>query len=192
MSPSPPVVVVHALPRRVHLRARALAAQRDACERVAAALARVPGHDRVSVRERTGSVIVESEEATLDPGRIAARLAELVDAARDEEGRPITAARARPGTTRVAEAVVSSFAAINADVAEALEGEADLGALLPVAFAGLGLVEIAATGKLPVPPWFNLFWWSLRSFMTFNHPPRADEESGGHEGDRASNPAAAE
>ena len=64
--------------------------------------------------------------------------------------------------------MVGAVAGINADVRAALDQRADLGTLLPVVFAIAGLVEVGATGKMPVPTWFNLLWWSLRSFMSFN------------------------
>jgi hypothetical protein len=48
---------------------------------------------------------------------------------------------------------------------------ADLGTILPVIFASAGLAELAITRKMPVPAWFNLLWWSLRAFMTFNEGP---------------------
>jgi hypothetical protein len=74
----------------------------------------------------------------------------------------------------VARAVASAVAGVNADLRAALDDRADLGTILPVIFAALGFAKVASTGKLPRPTWFNLFWWSLRSFMTFN--VRAVEE----------------
>jgi hypothetical protein len=123
----------------------------------------------VRVRVATGSVIVEGEGA-LDAPAIAARAEELVLAERDDEGRPLDslAPEDHPGPTRIARAVVHAVSGINADVRTALDDRADLGTLLPVFFAAAGLAEAGATGKLPGPTWFNLLWWSLRSFMTFN------------------------
>jgi len=64
--------------------------------------------------------------------------------------------------------VARAFSEINGDVRRALDDRADLGTIMPVIFFTLGLVEIAGTRKLPAPAWFNLLWWSMRSFMTFN------------------------
>jgi hypothetical protein len=159
----PNVEVVHALPNRVHLRAAGLAHQRDACLRVARKLAEEPAHGRVSVRPQTGSVIVESEDATLDAHEVARRLAGLVDAEVLARPRPFAASR-----TRLARAIGQAAHEINNDVRSALDDKADLGTLLSMGFAIGGLSEVAVKGTLPVPSWFNLLWWSLRSFMTFN------------------------
>jgi hypothetical protein len=166
--------LVHSLPGRVRLRAPALAGHRDACQRIAEKLiAMEPSADRVDVRPVTGSVIVERDEeaeTTLDAEALRALIVKLVSEERDDEGRPLTAPRSDwiPGPTRVARAVAHAFSEINGDVRAALGHRADLGTLLPVIFFSLGLVEVSVTRKLPVPAWFNLLWWSLRSFMTFN------------------------
>jgi hypothetical protein len=64
--------------------------------------------------------------------------------------------------------VAHAVAGINTDLRAALDDRADLGTVLPVIFAAAGLAEAAKTRRLPVPTWYNLLWWSLRSFMTFN------------------------
>jgi hypothetical protein len=173
------VSIGHALPRRVRLSAPPLAGQRAAAERVARALADDPSVFRVTVRPATGSVILESEEGVLSADDLAARLRALVMAERDEQGRPLPELGPddHPGPTRVARALVHAVAGINADVREALDQRADLGTILPVVFAAMGVAEVGVTGKMPVPTWFNLLWWSLRSFMTFNI--RAVEEEVG-------------
>jgi hypothetical protein len=170
--------VMHALPRRVRLCASALADHRDACVRVAEQLTREPGCETVSIRPLTGSVIIECSGGKLDPESLRARLAEIVAAERDQAGLPLTARQPvqHPGPTRVARAVTHAFAAINADVRDAMDNRADLGTILPVIFATAGLAEVAMTRRMPVPAWFNLLWWSLRTFMTFNEVA-VDEEA---------------
>ena len=166
----PACSVVHALERRVRLRAPALAGHRGACEQVAEALAREPGCDVVSINPTTGSVLIESGEATLDREALRQRVDVLLGEARDEAGQPLSDERPapQPGPTRVARAVAHAVAGINADVRATLDNRADLGTILPVIFVSAGLAEVLVTRKLPVPTWFNLLWWSLRSFMTFN------------------------
>lgn len=182
------VTIAQALPRRVRLVIPRLAWHRDACERVARAIAQDRGVSRVTVRPATGSVIAEGDDAALDPGALQARITELVRDERDDQGRLISDLRPHdfPGPTRIARAVVSAASSINGDVRAALDDRADLGTLLPVIFAMAGLAEVGVDREMPVPSWFNLLWWSLRSFMTFNlraveeveHPPadHADHE----------------
>jgi hypothetical protein len=161
--------VRHALPRRVHLSAPRLVGNRDACERVAEALGAL-GYGRLTVRPATGSVIVEDEDRPVDAAAVLARLRALVFAERDEQGRELRALGPgdQPGPTRIAHVVAHAVAGINADVRAALDDRADLGTVLPVLFAAAGIAEVASEGEMPVPTWFNLLWWSLRSFMTFN------------------------
>jgi hypothetical protein len=179
------VFVAQSLPRRARLRAPALAGAREACERVAHALAEGGLYQRVTVRPVTGSVIVEDEDRTPDARALARRLAELLAAERDDAGRPLHEPRPEehPGPTRIAKAVAHAAAAINGDVREALDDRADLGTILPVFFAMAGLSEIGKAGKLPTPSWFNLLWWSLRSFMTFNFRA-VEEESDDDDGEK--------
>jgi len=164
------VQIVHALPHRVHLRVPRLAGHWGALERAARALAAGGAFARVTARPATGSFIVEDDEHLLDPRELARRLGESARDARDDEGRSIAdlAPEEHPGPTRVARAVAHAVAGVNADIRAALDDRADLGTILPVFFAAAGVTEVATTGKMPTPTWFNLLWWSLRSFMTFN------------------------
>lgn len=169
---SPQIVhVVHALDRRARLRAPALTGHPDAALRVAERLVEEdPRCEVVTINPHTGSILVESQDGKLDPEAIRERLERLIREERDAAGNPLTDVRPErhPGPTRVARAVAQAFAAINADVREALDHRADIGTLLPVFFATAGIAEVVVTRKLPVPAWFNLLWWSIRSFMTFN------------------------
>jgi hypothetical protein len=164
------VKVVHVLSGRVRLRAPPLAEQREACERVARAIAADGHFARVRVRPATGSIIVEDGDGPIPVEALAEKVRALVAAEHDEQGRPLAARRPddQPGPTRVAQAVAHAVAGINADVRDALDHRADLGTILPVFFAAAGVAEVARTGEMHGPSWFNLLWWSLRSFMTFN------------------------
>src|SRR5262249_51403578 len=127
-----------------------------------------------------GSVIVEDDERPLDVAAILARLRALAMAERDEEGRLLAdlGPDDHPGPTRIARAGAHAAAGINTDVRAALDDRADLGTILPVLFASAGLAEVGVSGKLPMPTWFNLLWWSLRSFMTFNLSAVEEEVDG--------------
>jgi hypothetical protein len=175
------VLVAQTLPRRVRLRAPALVGARAACEHVAHALAEGGLYQRVTVRPVTGSVIIEDTDHPPDPRALAKQLADLLAAARDDQDRPLRepTPEEHPGPTRIAHAVAHAAAGINADVREALDDRADLGTILPVFFALAGVAEVGKARKLPTPSWFNLLWWSLRSFMTFNFRAVEDEAENG-------------
>jgi len=138
------------------------------------------------VRPLTGSVLIEDDEACLDAGELVARLRELVQTEHDEQGRLLGAAALgdQPSPTRVARAVAHAASGLNADIGDLLDHRADLGTLLPVLFAAAGVAELGATGKMPAPTWFNLLWWSMRAFMTFNLRAVEEEVEGGPDRDR--------
>lgn len=172
--------IVHELPWRVRLRVPDLVGHPAACERIAEALLAESAADRIRVRPSTGSVLLEAEERPLDAKVLRRRLEELVLRERDDEGRPIVQRNGHFGPTRIASVVAHSFARINDDVREALDGRADLGSLLPVFFFTGGALEVLSSKKLPAPPWFNLLWWSIRSFMTFNTEAVEEERRNGN------------
>lgn len=66
----------------------------------------------------------------------------------------------------VARAAASLFKRSNLEVVRATDGRIDMGTLAALGFAVGGAVEVAVTGNLPLPPWFQLAWWAFRTFTT--------------------------
>lgn len=187
------VEVRHVVPWRVHLRSRALVGQRQACEATAERLANEIDFDSISVRPLTGSVVVVRMGGNLDAEAIRRRLVELIALGRTAEGRPLADERRRlEGNTRVARAVASAVRTLNDRVREALDSEADLKILVPIALATASMLQPALTGRLSGPPWSQLLWYSLRSFMTLNREAidtDAETRPAAAPGDPASTPA---
>jgi len=172
------VEVVQQLSRRVHLRVPFLAHHRSACERIAHRLARDFEHHRVAVRPLTGSVIVQRETGSIDGRALVSRLSELLAREHDEQGRPLFEPRDVAGPTPLARAILSAVRDINGDVKRALDGKGDMATLAPLVMAASAVGRIAATGDISHVPWFNMFWFSLQSFLSFNAAERAAESSG--------------
>lgn len=172
--------VIHQLPGRVRLRAPALVGHPEACERIATKLMAESAADTIRVRPTTGSILVQAEDRPLDADALCRKLRQLVSEEHDDSGRPLIEIEHHPGPTRVARAVAQSFFTINNDIRFALDGRADLASLLPVYFAAGGIAEALSSKKLPGPPWFNLLWWSVRSFMTFNVEAVEEERRNGN------------
>lgn len=175
----PVAKIVHELPWRVRLRAPDLMGHPAACERIAKQLSEESEADRVSVQPTTGSVLIEASEQALDAKALCKRLEELVSEQRDENGKHITCHEPHEGPTRVARAVAHSFFRINDRVRHTLDDRADLASLLPVFFAIGGAADVLTSKRLPTPAWFNLLWWSIRSFMTFNVEAVEEERRNG-------------
>lgn len=171
------LLVVHHLPERTRLRSPALRKTPAACTRLADALAAVPGVREVRVRPYTGSaLILHDPGATLDALTEAACRA--LDGARvlaPGEAPPLSAAV--PAFSSIRQKLAAIARELDVDIRRHSDGSVDLGTLATLGFAGAGAAQVAASGELPMPPWFNLAWWAYRTFMTTHHgaPPSAPQ-----------------
>lgn len=172
--------IAHRLPRRIRFRAPLLAFHDEPCRRLAEHLTQsVPAHENVEivrVNVMTGSIIVETENGSLDAETLLARIRAFVEM--EMKNMPASP----PGPTQFAHSVARAFAGLNEDVRGGLRHRADLATLLPIFLGTLALGQIVRTGRLPAPAWFNFCWWSFRAFMTFHkdaareaRSPSADE-----------------
>jgi hypothetical protein len=66
----------------------------------------------------------------------------------------------------VGRALYQVFRDLNHDLLRRTNGGLDLGVLATAAFVAIGAAEVVAEGKLKAPPWFNLAWWGLQTFMS--------------------------
>jgi hypothetical protein len=166
---NPAVQIVHVLRHRAHLRVPALAQHRNACQRVADRLTEQFAGHRVAVRPETGSVIVEVKAGQVDAASLADRLALLIAAEHDDEQRSLL--EPRPGKGRpsdLARAIASACRGLNADVRAALDGKGDIASIVPVVLAASSAVQVMRLGEIAAVPWYNLLWYSMRSFLSFN------------------------
>jgi hypothetical protein len=168
------IQLVHELPGRLRLRLPWLRQAPEQARDLADALARLDVSMDLDLRPWTGSLLCRYDPERLDPERI-------LTAVRRETGVAIVR---RPGehapeldagmrraagarASRFSSAMRESFRGINRSVMRQTEGHLDLGALVALGFLALGAAEIASTRRLPVPPWFNLAWWSFRTLTIF-------------------------
>lgn len=169
------LLVVHHLPERTRLRSSVLRKTPAACTRLADALAAVPGVREVRVRPYTGSALILH-----DPGATLEALIEVACRALDGarvlapgEAPPLSAAV--PAFSSLRQKLAAIAREIDCDIRRSSDGSVDLGTLATLGFAGAGAAQVAASGELPMPPWFNLAWWAYRTFMTTHNgaPPAA-------------------
>lgn len=171
------LMIVHVLPDRTRLRAPALRKDPPTCERLADTLAAIPGVREVRIRPYTGSVLIDHDDAVA--------LEALVEATRRTVGidrvlaageRPPRAAEV-PAFSSLARKLVVVVRELDRDVRRESDGTVDLGMLTTLGFLSAGAAEVAFSGRLPLPPWFNLAWWGFRTFMTTEQPEiHADDE----------------
>ena len=160
------LALVHHLPGRTRLRTPLLRRDPAACTRLADALAALPGVRDVAVRPYTGSVLIHHDPA-IEVAPLVTEAQRVLDGPRvlaPGEAPPLDPTV--PGFSSVARKLAEAVREIDRDLRRRSEGIVDLGTLTALGFAGAGALEVATTGELPMPPWFNLAWWAFRTFMT--------------------------
>jgi hypothetical protein len=167
------LAIAHHLPERTRLRSPALRRTAAACTRLADALAAVPGVREVRVRPYTGSALILH-----DAGVAVAALTEAASGALDgarvlAPGEAPPLSTAVPAFSSIRQQLAAIAREIDRDIRRSSDGSVDLGTLATLGFVGAGAAQVAATGELPMPPWFNLAWWAYRTFMTTHNaaPP---------------------
>lgn len=164
---------VHESPGRLRLRLPFLRKVPDQVDPLADRLATLDGMEQVEVKPYTGSVLCTFDPYSLDADRIVAEVIKATGvepvlrlgerSAAEEEA---LCSEALSHGSDVARAFVGFFKGLNMDVIRSTEGRIDLGTLAAFGFLTAGAAEVMATGKLPLPPWFNLGWWAFRTFTT--------------------------
>lgn len=166
--------IVHELAGRIRFRTEVLRENAERVSALADSLQRLEGMERVELRPFSGSVLCEFDPYVLSKEALEATLKEALHLERvfglGEEGPRNDVeetSRARSQGSRVAQAASRFFRDANLDLLRATKGEADLGTATAFTFLSAGVVEVLVSRRLPIPPWFNLAWWALRTFTTF-------------------------
>ena len=167
------IQLAHQVPERTRLRLAPAPVDPILAERLANALVTVPGMRDVQINRRTGSVLCH-HQVGIDAGSIFPLLQDTCHATILQPGETPPVPPPVGGSSTVSRALANAFRSMNTELLTATKGSIDLGTAAAFGFMSAGAFEVAATGKLPVPPWFNLAWWSFRTFMTFETGPRAD------------------
>jgi len=160
------LVIAHHLPGRTRLRTPVLRKDPPACERLADTVAAIPGVREVKIRPYTGSALIE-HATTLSLGTLveAVQRALAIDHVLAADEQPPLDADVPPFSS-IARKLVIAVRELDRDIRRGSDGTIDLGLLATLGFLGAGAAEVVASGKLPLPPWFNLAWWGFRTFMT--------------------------
>src|SRR5206468_6011339 len=97
-----------------------------------------------------------------------------------------SAPQRREGPGEVARQVALVFKDLDDHILAATDNKLDLGTAATVAFMGAGALSVAFGKKVSSPPWFNLAWWGLRTFMQFEADAVAEPSGDGVDADTAS------
>lgn len=169
------IEIAHALPGRLRLRLPFLRDRPGEATPLADQMVEVDGVAEVQCRPFTGSLLCSYDPARISEQELIAAVRRLTGVERvfrtgpamdaREEDALLLALVAQDGT-EIADEAAALFQRLNLDVLRFTEGRLDIGTLAALAFAVAGAVEVGVTKKLPAPPWFNLAWWSFRTFAT--------------------------
>ncbi|MCW5803908.1 MAG: hypothetical protein KIT31_16135 [Deltaproteobacteria bacterium] len=160
------IQIAHAIPGRTRLRSPLLRRNDPLGEKLADELAAIAGIDTVRVRPYTGSVVIDHAPG-MPAGELAERAAMVIGAATVVclgERPPLS--EDVPAFSSLAKKIVALTREIDRDIRRASDGSIDLGTLATLGFVGAGAAQVVASGRLQVPPWFNLAWWGLRTFVS--------------------------
>jgi len=161
------IQLAHHVPGRTRVRLAWLREQPEEAQRVAKQLAELEGIREVRVQPHTGSVLC-LHEPTLELEAIVQELQRITEVKAvlmlGEKKPPLP--QPPPRGSGVGNEIIGLFRQIDRDVMRATSGHLGLATLTVAAFAGVGVVNTAVTGTLPLPPWYSLAWWSFRTLWT--------------------------
>jgi hypothetical protein len=177
------IQLVHVLPGRARLRLSWLRGDEGAATALADGLVKLPGVTQVDVRLHTGSVLSRYDPGRVHIDRIVEEIGRLTGVAQVVlPGQPLPPPpRRRLGKSALAHEVSAFFRGLNADVLRATDGSLDLGTAVTTTFVIAGALGVTLQHELSAPPWFNLAWWGVRTFISFEQeePDEPAREDGG-------------
>ncbi len=166
------ITVIHAMPGRIRVRVPELKANPDLAATLQDRLASLPGLQQLQVNPIARSLRMHYDPAHEDTflEALGRALPEL-DLSESSATRWAPSNNGATSDPRVAENIVAFFRALNSKVGEGAGG-VDLKVLLPLVLAGLGVGDLVRrailTRKLPVPNWYELFWFAFATFFVLN------------------------
>jgi hypothetical protein len=80
-----------------------------------------------------------------------------------------------PPLSALARQVVVVASDLDREIRRRSDGSVDLGMLATLGMIAVGALDVALSGKLDRPPWFNLAWWGFRTFTTLEQDEIAVE-----------------
>jgi len=170
------ISVVHFSPGRIRLRIPKLRGDESAAEALSRKLARIATVMHVHINTATASVLVlydpEAPKASSALSSIAKTVGLPSDGLADHEveKRLETAARGatQSGPSPMSNLVKSFASILNRGVGKCTLGTMDLRFLVPAFLVGMGVHSALRSRPLPLPAWYNYFWFAFGIFRAYN------------------------
>ena len=165
--------LAHQCPGRIRFRLRWLRDDPATAARIAEAVAALDGVADVEVKAFTGSVRVRFDPERTSGERVTRALLRATGLPRltragaetDDELELIFHSAGSAGS-ELARALVGAIRSLDGDLLRRSAGEVSLGTLVSLGFLGTAAARLARTGRLDLPEWYQLVWWSFRTFTT--------------------------
>jgi hypothetical protein len=187
MAPQLPRIirVAHDSTGRLRLRLSWLHDEPDGAPAIADALVALDGVVEVKVRAYTGSVLVLYDPARVAAGAIGEAAARATGVSRvlgerEEEPAEVRALleRSLAEGDELARTAARAFKEMDVDLLRATGGAVSFGSLLSLGFLGAALSQLFTRGWIALPSWYELAWWSFRSFFTLEEESIETAERG--------------
>jgi hypothetical protein len=173
------IKVVHSLPGRCRLKIPVIKNNKHLASRLVRELVSVPGISRITANVHTASVLVTYEAGRIVPRDFAGefyRAFQSVFPGGEPDEKAVerlspffTPSASQPqGSTIMAQIISEECTVVNEGIRKVMGGYADLGLFVPLALALLGIWRLKQYQRVPLPPWWTLFWYSFGTFKRLN------------------------
>lgn len=173
--------VVHFLPGRIRLKSAQFKGNPALAQEVQQTLLTLPGVLSVEAQPTTGSVLVLYDSANHLPlPTLAEAFGWSAAETTPEHLEDWLRTSVRSASPGLATDLRAMFGGANTGAAYVTGGWADLRTLAPLALILLGIRSLLVTSPLPVPQWYDFFWFAFGIFMALNpvaRTPPADTAS---------------
>lgn len=165
--------VVHFLPGRIRLKSVQMKGNTALAQEVRQTLMTLPGVLCVEAQPTTGSVLILYDPANHIPLPMLAEAFGWPAAGTTKEHlEDWLRTSVNTASPELATDLRTMFGGANAGAAYVTGGWGDLRTLAPLALILLGIRSLLVTRPLPIPQWYDFFWFAFGIFMALNQVAR--------------------
>jgi cation transport ATPase len=172
------VRLAHLSPGRIRLKVDDLKHDERRARDIEAQLRSVSGIHSAAANPITGSLVLDYDEAAMESMELPFSVARILgislnDLDPDELRRLMShhGNGAKPMDGAIADGLESAVKDLNAALTRTIG--ADLGIVLPLLLAGLGLRSLMVSEKTVLPSWYDYLWFAFGTYFALNRPSPA-------------------
>ena len=165
------IQIIHFIPGRLRFKLRHLKNDAGMAGMVRQVLSNIPGIRSVEINPITSSVLIHYDPEVFQWDNPAVRAIapglfpdDLSPEMYEDWLRMHTNGDGQPDLKQQIE---SAAASMNRRVHEATRGSADLTTVIPLALVAMGIGTVVVSRRLPMPKWYDFFWFALGTYTMF-------------------------